>query len=216
MFVQRSTCAKNFMSLPLVLPLLITSFARDAANWHVVTTERFRIDMHTLRMLDTLARVPGLHLPQQLTSLETRSRRWIEDNLLNRQSNARLRLTRHLRERLLTYRDRVARNGQFIELYDDEVQLALHLPDRMKRDCHYELVEIGLNRYGNVCKLGLILPLRPFLPQSEHRKLFLLVGCDGGLKSLYTVQGCKYRTRYRVQDETVDPLDIAQLVARSV
>jgi len=204
------------MTLPLLLPLLINSFARDAANWHLLTTERFRIDMHTLRMLDTLAGAPGLHLPKQLTTLETRCRRWIKNILLNRQSSARLRLTRHLRERLVTYRDRVARNGKFIELYDDEVQLALQLPERMKHDCQYELVEIGLNRYGNVCKLGLIVPLSPFVPQAEHRKLFLLVGCDGGLKSLYAVQGYKHRARYRVQDDTVQPLDIAQLVARSV
>jgi hypothetical protein len=121
-----------------------------------------------------------------------------------------------VRQRLIAYRDRPARNGKFIELYANEVALALDLPNRVDSNWHYDLVEIGLNEHGNVCKLGLLLPLRQFLPHAADRKLFLLVGCDGGLKSLYTVQGSKQRHRYQVKDADVTPLNIAQLVARSV
>lgn len=213
--ISRAQTAQQM--LPLLLLLLVESFRRrENVEWQTQTTERYRIDMHTLQMLKQFRSVVGLYLPRQLMTLDTRCRSWIANELLNKQSAARLRLTSHLKKRLLAYRNQWSRSGTFIQLYSDEAQLALKLPQLISPTWRYQLVEIGLNRYGNVCKMGLLLPLDQFLAQAGNRKLFLLVGCDGGLKSLYTVQGEKHRARYRVKDTNIAPLHFGDLVARSV
>jgi len=54
-----------------------------------------------------------------------------------------------------------------------------------------------------VCKVALLVPLDQLMHKRTHRKLFLLVGCDGGLKSMYVVNGLKKRNRYRFKGDIV-------------
>lgn len=128
--------------------------------------------------------------------------------LFNRHSNAPLRITRHLLERAREYENKHSRCGTYIELFSEERQLIEQLQHRLCANSLYKIVEIGLNGDKNVCKIALLLPFSQWLDDDKEskRKLFLLIGCDGGVKTFYTVPDRKWRYRYHM-DVGIAPLD---------
>lgn len=196
--------------------LQIKSIRRDDPNWLLLTTERFRIDEHVLDEL--VSHDKAGKGKNQISTLLTRCDKWIRQVLFNRRSNAPLRVTNHLLERAREYENKTSRCGTYIELYANERQIVENLENSISFDLHtqpikYKIVEIGLNKYGNVCKLALLLPFAQWFVDDEkekERKLFLLVGCDGGLKTFYAVDGWKWRDSYQM-DSLISALSLPSL-----
>lgn len=198
--------------------LQVNSIRKDDPNWLLLTTERFRIDEHVLDALSSSQAVKekGKDI---VATLLTRCDTWIRQVLFNRRSAAPLRVTNHLLERAREYEGKLSRCGTFIELYANERHVIETLENSvspgtaLKRELQYKIVEIGLNKYGNVCKLALLLPFAQWFGDDErekNRKLFLLIGCDGGLKTFYAVDGLKWRDNYQM-DSLISALSVPSL-----
>lgn len=180
-------------------------------QWLRATTEKYRIDKHVLDSLSAAASVtPQISGP--LATLRDRCDEWIKNTLFNSKSSAPLRITHHLLQRAREYEGKMSRCNRYVELYSNERQIIETLGDILNLQSIYEIVEIGLNEQRNVCKLALLLPFSQWIKGNyrDDRKLFLLVGCDGGLKTFYSVQGVKFRQHYQM-DSSITPLSLSQL-----
>lgn len=198
--------------------LRIASISQRDQQWRHKTTERYRIDEHSIDRLyavhgakvqpAALQAAAGNTTALSLESLLHRIESWVRFVLLNPRSNAPLRITRHVAERLNEYENRMSRCGKFVELYSDEKAILEQLPKHLNSSAQFKIVEVGLNASKDVCKIALLVPLDQLMRKKTKRKLFLLVGCDGGLKSMYVVDGFKKRSRYHAKG------DIVQLTVR--
>lgn len=103
-----------------------------------------------------------------------------------------LRKTHHLVEqRLKPYVNKVSRSKAYVEVTPEEyawVQQARFEPPIC--DGTAQLVEVGFNSDRRVCKAGYVLKM----PSGRH--LFLCVGMDGGIKTLYVTPHFKDRAHY--------------------
>lgn len=116
---------------------------------------------------------------------------------------SRWRCTRHLTQRLHDYVNQTSRNNGYIELYPEEHTLLTSLSTWMPGALaarRYQLVQLGWNANAEVCKVGLVtcLPI-------TRRWLFLCLGADLGLKTMYVTPTFKHRTKY------AEPLGVAQV-----
>jgi len=114
-----------------------------------------------------------------------------------RQRASTLRVTRHLRERLTAYIGQRSRNGKYTELWPEEYQEILAVRNWMRpalRQGAVQLVELGFNRFDQVCKVGLVVRLT-----TSRRYLFLCLGLDAGIKTAYVTPTFKYRPVYRAK-----------------
>lgn len=180
----------------------IKTIPKSHTAWKVLTTEIYRIDEHELKQLC------NSKFLQDCSS-------WITGVLFNSKSDAHLTLTTHLWLRTWQYKGTLSKCGNYIELYENETLLMQRLPDLLNYKSQYEVVEIGFNHKKQVCKLALLLPFSQWLtyeePKLETRKLFLLVGCDGGLKTFYSVPDIKWRRKYRM-DSTISPITAEEIL----
>jgi hypothetical protein len=101
-----------------------------------------------------------------------------------------IRITTHLRERLDGYVGQQSRCGRYTELYPSEHLHLLHLTLWLS-GARSTVVEIGFNGDGELCKISLVTTL------PSKRTLFLCLGMDGGVKTVYVTPQYKYRNTYR-------------------
>lgn len=189
-----------------LLPLRVNTIDRCDRDWTRLTTERYRIDERTVDVI-------GSSCTEDCATVNTllpRVREWINTVLCNTRSRAPLRITKHLLERAKQYEGAPSRCGTYVELHGDERKLIEELTQTVKPSSKYKIVELGLNEDGNVCKIALLLPFDQWLHNGTERKLFLLIGCDGGLKTFYAVPNFKHRKQYRM-DEGIEPLSLEKL-----
>jgi hypothetical protein len=138
------------------------------------------------------------------------------------QQNIRLSYTRHATKRMWDYVNKISDkpwdNGvRYIEFYPQEARY-LENPNNLQQHFHKaQRVEIGLNKYGKVCKVSYALYLNeecPFLYTgngngNEHKRcLFFCVGVDGGIKTMNICPEQKQRNVYggRIEYLTLDSL----------
>ena len=157
------------------------------------------------------------------------------DNVMSWVRTAQLKTTAHLvQDRLLPYVNKMSRNGQYVELYPEEYHWIRHMIynfcDRPGETVStaigpgetvstysekFDLVELGFNKFNQVCKIGLVLDLSPFIQypmetnivdvkppcllpvKSTTRYLFLCLGLDCGIKTLYVTPYFKDRYSYQ-------------------
>jgi hypothetical protein len=101
--------------------------------------------------------------------------------------------TRHLfEERLKPYLNKPSRNGQYMELYQSELDEIL-VTDFKQRILERRaiLVELGFNMENEICKAAYVYPL------SSQRFLFLCIGMDCGIKTAYVTPVYKFRPSYQ-------------------
>lgn len=194
--------------MPLNFRLGVNSISKHDPQWKHKTTERYRIDEHSLDILYNEQTNLKCHQAIQsatssLKTLLSRIELWVRNVLLKSDSEAPLRMTRHVMQRLDEYENRMSRCGRFVELYSDEKSILQRLPQHLSAQTDFKVVEVGLNAAEDVCKIALLVPLDQLMRKNTHRKLFLLVGCDGGVKSMYVVSGLKKRNRYRAKGDIV-------------
>lgn len=127
------------------------------------------------------------------------------------------RWTKHLQRRIQKYHRCLSRrpkgsNKQYIEINDAERNILGNLHSGTSfintslANGHFKIVEVGFNAYNEICKFGIVL-LSPMylndrsitwgnLEVSSKRVMFLCIGLDRGLKTMYITPGYKERTMY--------------------
>lgn len=189
----------------------------SAQNHRRITTECYRLDRHQLDRIRN---------DSPLAWWTRRIHHWMHETLCGVDSPHRLRLTRHWRERCREYENVPSRDGTYVELLPHERHLLERLPEALHTsripggndkengraiEWTAELVEVGLNADGDVCKVALVLPLASWFPEGGGRRLFLMIGVDGGAKSFYVIPRDKYREEYRSRDGDVAYLTLEQV-----
>lgn len=108
-----------------------------------------------------------------------------------------LTVTKHLNERLDQYVNLPTRNGKSVELRTDEREQLRTLTTWLPRtpDGHLNITELGFNADGEICKIALTTYLQ------SRRVLFLCLGMNAGIKTLYVTDRFKYRVAYGGQVE---------------
>ncbi len=192
------------------MSLAVSSFSKGSRDWQAQTTERYRIDEHVIDQLTT--NPDSVATTEACKTLLTRCNYWIKNTLFNPKSDAPLRITKHLLERANDYNGKLSRCKTFIELHENERKLIESLPNILCKSSVYKIVEIGLNAQGNICKIALLFPFNQWIAEEKERKLFLLVGCDGGLKTFYVVPNQKWRKTYQ-KDDSITSLSLELLNA---
>ena len=156
-------------------------------DWEVGITEIIRIDRGLLALLPSTA----------FTEVE------IWERFLD------LNYTRHAQRRLESYvdqwSDRPWFDGEhYVEMYTSEYEF-LKKPSNLEPLLpHAKRVEIGINKYGKVCKISYVLDLSAHCPQiykkmppnTKSRWLFICVGVDGFIKTINITPGEKERSSY--------------------
>jgi len=163
-------------------------------EYHSCTHETYRVNYQTLdRLRFTL---PIIH-----------------NTVHNFLSQGSIRMTKHVSDRLKQYIGAISRCGTYTELYQDEwlhlQKITSWFPDLVKTR-QYKLVQVGWNSSGEICKLGLVMPL-------FNRCLFMCIGADYGIKTLYVTPSFKNRSKYREPPEVtvLDFNDLSQLLVSS-
>lgn len=193
-----------------MLPLAVRSIARSDPNWRSLTTEVYRVDEKTLdRTRDCTLQAFSL-----VYTLLQRVYTWIANVLCNRRCYARLKLTKHLMQRTANYENVKSRCKTYVELFPEERAIIESIVDKFVPSTSCKIVELGLNSLGNVCKIALLIPLDQWLNNGTKRKLFMVIGCDGGIKTFYVVPDLKIRDRYQAQDQ-IKYLSLSELISGS-
>lgn len=150
--------------------------------------EVLRVDLVTLRELFDNGKVD-----------ESESRRVLLEKVFPK-----LCMTKHLRDRLSRYINRPSLCGTYLELYPREFGWLLSLPRWLQSGLPFEIVEIGFNQEREICKVALVINVAHlesrFLGRSlTSRVLFVCIGTDGGIKTLYISPSFKNRSQYNGQ-----------------
>ena len=188
------------MSIPkrILRPLRILTFQNRLPSFQYkqLTTEVCRIDHNVIRQL----------FEQHPLILEP---------VVKWKNNATLKQTRHfVSDRLNKYLGQPSRNGQYMELYPEEFNflqaLDVNYPHLVQNT---DIVEIGFNANDQVCKVGLVMELNPFVRYNQPvptRYLFLCLGLDCGIKTIYVTpffkdndvyNGAKYLSLSEVKEK---------------
>lgn len=117
-----------------------------------------------------------------------------------------LKFTKHATQRLMSYVGKVSEkpwNGEeYIELYSQEFDFLKKVSNMQSLLKHCKRVELGLNRFGKVCKVSYVLDLTEHCPQlysnqgHESRWLFFCVGVDGSIKTINITPDEKKKEQY--------------------
>lgn len=138
------------------------------------------------------------------------------DTINEWQKQLQIKSTKHwIRDRLQQYIDKPSKNGKYIEITKKEYEWLSQVS--LKKFIHTgetKLVEIGWNKYNEICKVAYVLkipnigttssstsPTSPSSPSSSttsttSRFLFFCLGIDGGLKTAYITPYFKYKKKY--------------------
>ena len=89
----------------------------------------------------------------------------------------------------------------YIEFYNKEEKYLVNSKNLQNHFHQSKMVEIGLNRFGKVCKVSYILPLHEFVPLlygdiQQSRYLFFCVCVDGYIKTINITPNEKKRGHY--------------------
>lgn len=105
-----------------------------------------------------------------------------------------LRFTKHAMQRIIKYVGKISEkpwNGEdYIELYPQEFDFLRKVTNMQALLEHSKRVELGLNRFGKVCKVSYVLDLKTYSPHlysnqaCGSRWLFFCVGIDGSIKTI--------------------------------
>jgi len=109
------------------------------------------------------------------------------------------RWTQHLQDRVKGYVNRPSRDGTYTELFEKEYEFLQNIQD-WKARAPWRLVQLGFNQEQEVCKIGLV---TVFPPCVSTRWLFLCLGADMGIKTLYVTPTYKHRAAYHEQGDIV-------------
>jgi len=111
-----------------------------------------------------------------------------------------LTMTKHLNERLDQYVNRPTRNGKSVELFPEEREQLRTLTTWLPKtpDGHLNITELGFNEDGEICKIALTTYLR------SRRVLFMCLGMNAGIKTIYVTDKFKHRITYGGQVEQSD------------
>ena len=149
------------------------------------TTEKYRVDMHTLQQLPDL-----LRLTQSWTEMAFKTGIQIRRN--------------HFLQRLHLYLDKQSRNASYVELLPQEYTILQQLDVWLKKHKPpFRVVEVGLNAAYDICKVAVVL----LLPETQ-RHLFLCIGADRGLKTMYVTPEFKFRQNYHSQLQYLSARDV--------
>ena len=89
--------------------------------------------------------------------------------------------TSHWRRRMQQYLQRPTRDGQYPELMPNEFNTLQNINLWLaKTHPPFNVVEVGWNRFGSVCKVSVLLRI-----PCSGRYLFLCIGMDRGIKTFY-------------------------------
>lgn len=153
-------------------------------DWKNGISEEFRIDRRVLNSLP-LSCFSELEIWEQFVDLK---------------------LTKHATQRLTTYMGKVSDkpwNGEeYIELYPQEFDFLKKVTNIQLLLKHAKRIELGLNRFGKVCKVSYVLDLMEHHPhlyskqQHESRWLFFCVGVDGSIKTINITPEEKKKEQY--------------------
>ena len=97
-------------------------------------------------------------------------------------------LTYHLKKRLESYIYQKSRHGTYIELLPNEFDYICNIQYWFNNN--EKLVQIGWNDTKQICKLGFT---HMFPKHISNRVLFLCIGTDGGVNTVYVTPQFKHR-----------------------
>jgi len=154
----------------------LTGTVAKSARYKYLTKEASRLDMHSIPV------------DLQHTCLTFAQQ-------LGKQGGPYMR-THSIRNRLVSYVNKLSKNKQYIEVLPEEVDEIEALPALMGYK-DLRVVEVGFNRQREVCKIAFTTTLL-----TSNRVLFLCIGVDGGLKTFYVTPEFKWRAAYHCTDKT--------------
>ena len=166
----------------------VTKINHQDLKYHEKTTEVFRIDY----------------------SLITRLPKCCFDTINEWQKQIEIKPTKHwIKDRLQSYVDKPSKNKKYIEITKKEYEWLLQVSlKKFIQSGQSQLVEIGWNKYNEICKVAYVLeitnllsttPSAPILSSAppSPRFLFFCLGIDGGLKTAYITPFFKYKKNYK-------------------
>lgn len=165
------------------------------------THEVYRVMLRALLRDDRLRRGPA-------PSLYSAASRWIRLG-----HTPRLRITHHLADRLRGNIGKRSLCRTYVELTRAEHDMLMNVSDWWETArFHATVVEVGLNDARRVCKVACVVPLRT---PSRRVHMFICIGVDGGVKTIYLTPKFKYRDEYVVAMpgvQTINEVELASLM----
>jgi hypothetical protein len=156
----------------------LTNVIPKSKKYKYMTAEAVRIDMH--KITKPLSDV-GLQYARQLGKTGGPYMR-----------------THSIQNRLRSYVNKPSRDKTYIEVLPTEVHELKHELPSLMAHADLRLVEVGLNRQEEICKMAYTTKLA-----TSGRVVFLCIGMDGGLKTFYVTPQFKYRETYTYSDKTM-------------
>jgi hypothetical protein len=133
-----------------------------------------------------------------------------------------LKFTKHAMQRLTSYVGKISEKPwegkEYIEVYPQEFEYLKKLTNIQSLFQYAKRVELGLTRYGKVCKVSYVLDLTVHCPQlysnrnDEKRWLFLCIGVDGSIKTMNITPEEKRKDVYGGKIEYITMEDVYQWV----
>lgn len=114
------------------------------------------------------------------------------EGLVRKEIIPKIRITQHLQTRLDNYLNKKSRDGSYIELYADERKHLMDMPRWLEKQ-PFQVVEVGFNSDKEICKVALTTRFYEY----GRRTVFLCLGMDGGIKTVYVTPRFKYRGYYQ-------------------
>lgn len=158
--------------------MTFAQIARAGATYNKLTKEVFR---KSFNPFDKLRQIPDD----------------LKQSIQNHYHGQTLRLTNHLQNRLHSYIDKPSRCGKYTELYPIEFNSIVNINKWFDASAAL-IVEVGWNQWRDICKVGFVVQLT-----ATGRYLFLCVGADRGIKTMYVTPDYKHRTSYAHQDPSI-------------
>ena len=157
----------------------VTKIDHQDLKYQEKTTEVFRIDY----------------------SLITKLPKCCFESINEWQKKLQIKPTKHwIKDRLQQYVDKPSKNKKYIEITKKEYEWLLQVSlKKFIESGQSQLVEIGWNKYNEICKVAYVLEITNLLlsPITTPRFLFFCLGIDGGLKTAYITPFFKYKKKYR-------------------
>jgi hypothetical protein len=129
----------------------------------------------------------------------------------------RIRKTDHKIQRLLSYVNSLSRCGTYIEVLPEEAKHLDNIAQWLPRKCREvdalkkplcRVVELGFNSNREICKIAVTIDISTMSQKPPgSRVLFVCLGMDGGIKTMYVNEGFKHRAYYAGDVEYLDSTD---------